>query len=349
MRVYVVGLPGSGRETIFRALTGLPPSPPGAGEVRQGEAAVKDARLDSLSSVYKPRKHTPAKVELFLPKFPGEPKEALRAALEKARDADCLLLVLRGFASLDPNAPDPAKDASLLESELKVADYLVVSKRLERLAEDKKRGKAPDPEEKALLEAALSALEAEKPLRTIPEIADSPKLRGYGLLSAKPALAVLNLPDEAGDSQNGLEKSLEGSLGESLGRLSLRGRLEEEFSRLEPEEAKELMGEYGLTELASSKVIRTLYELNKLISFFTVGDDECRAWTIKIGDAALEAAGKIHSDIRRGFIRAEVVSYADLAGSKLSMVEAKKKGLVRLEGKTYKMADGDVVLFRFNV
>jgi ribosome-binding ATPase YchF (GTP1/OBG family) len=345
-------------------LTGLGPGAPGAQEIRQGEAVVPDPRLDRLSGIYRPRRHTPARVDLSLPKFPGEPSESLKASLEKARDADCLLIVVRGFPDALGADPDPDAEAAAMDSELKLADYLVVSKRLERLAEERKRGKAPDPEEVRLLEAAVAALEAGAALRGLPEVALAPKLRGYGLLSAKPALILVNRPDEARDEPDaGPGAGPDGGPGAAPGaapgggtgapdpppRLGLRGRLEEEFSRLPAEDAAELMGEYGLAELAAARVVRGLYDLNRLISFFTVGEDECRAWTVSRGDTALAAAGKIHSDIQKGFIRAEVVAYDDLMACSGKMAEAKKRGLVRLEGKTYPMADGDVVLFRFNV
>ncbi|MDR1658245.1 MAG: DUF933 domain-containing protein [Deltaproteobacteria bacterium] len=338
MKACLIGAELSGRETVFRALTGLPPAV-GFAETRLGEALVQDERLDYLSSLYNPRKHTPARLELIVPKPPpGANPEAQKASLEKARDADCLILILRNFPTSE-KAPAPAQEAAFFLSELMVSDFLTVSKRIERLAEEKKRGKPNDPAEAAALAEALAALESERPLRKFPEIASSPKLRGFGLLSAKPLLVILNDQDEPGP---------EPDLKLDVPVLRLRGRLEEEFSQLTPEEASEFMSDYGLTELAAARVIRTLYGLNDLISFFTVGDDECRAWTVNCGDTALTAAGRIHSDIQKGFIRAEVVAYDDFrtAGS---MVEAKKKGLVRLEGKTYLIKDGDIVLFRFNV
>jgi ribosome-binding ATPase YchF (GTP1/OBG family) len=364
VKASLIGENLSGRETVFRALTGSTPSTV-QGDTRLGEALVQDERLDNLSSIYQPRKHTPARLELTLPKPLGVGRETVKSSLEKVRDSDCLLLVLRNFPS--DKAPDPKAEASFFLSELMVADYLTVTKRLERLSEEKKRGKPNDPMEVESLTEALELLESEKPLRDAPKIAKSPKLRGYGLLSAKPILILLNDPDDFNEQNNPDNPDEPGNsdnsgnsddapnkpgplqdLGQNIPVLRLRGRLEEEFSRLTSEEASEFMADYGLTELAAARVIRTLYRLNDLVSFFTVGDDECRAWTVNRGDTALVAAGRIHSDIQKGFIRAEVVSYEDFKASG-SMAEAKKKGLVRLEGKNYIINDGDIVLFRFNV
>ncbi|MDR1308412.1 MAG: DUF933 domain-containing protein [Deltaproteobacteria bacterium] len=338
MKAYLIGRPGSGRETIFRALTGLGPVP-GHQDLRQGEALVADPRLDFLSSVFKPRKHTPARVDLCLPRPPVEPGKALRASLEKAREADVLLLVLASFPDAAGQVPDPAREAAVMASELKAADFVTVSTRLERLDEDGRRGRRGDPLERELLERALAQLEADRPLRDLPELAKAPRLRGFGFLSAKPMLALVNEPD---DAPPGPGFPME------VPQLSLRGALEEEFSRLGPGEAEELMGVYGLSELGADRVARTLYGLMDLVSFFTVGEDECRAWTVDRGDDALAAAGQIHSDIQKGFIRAEVVAFEDFRSSG-GFAEAKKRGLFRLESKTYRVADGDIIHFRFNV
>ncbi len=339
MKAGILGWPGSGRDTIFSALTGLARPPFGSTEPRQGEALVPDARLDRLSALYQPQKHTPARVEFFLPHPPGQPKEVLKTSLEKVRETEVLLLVLRNFAVEGSDAPDPAREMAELDSELIVNDYLVVEKRLERLAEEQKRGKKNDPEELELLHRAKVELEASRPLRLDPVFAQSPKLRGFAFLSAKPLLAVLN---------NGDDDSQAVDLGGDWPQVVVRGRLEEELAALEPEEAAEFLADYGLTESAAARVIREVYRLMGLISFFTVGEDECRAWTVRSGATALEAAGAIHSDIQKGFIRAEVVAYEDFnqAGG---MNEAKKKGAFRLEGKTYPVTDGDIVHFRFNI
>ncbi|MDR0355451.1 MAG: DUF933 domain-containing protein [Deltaproteobacteria bacterium] len=338
MKVCLIGRQGSGRETIFRALTALGPAV-GQQELRQGETKVSDPRLDYLSGIFQPRKHTPARLELLLPKPQAEPQKALKASLEKARDCDVLLLVLKNFSDASEDKPDPAKEAALMIAELKAIDFVTLSGRLEKLEEDHKRGRKADPNERLLLTQALKQLEDDKPLREIPEVAADPKLRGFGLLSAKPMLALLNEPDNAGPPP---------ALELEVPCLAIKGSLEMEFSALEPEEAKELMGEYGLVELVGDRIAKTLYDLTGVISFFTVGDDECRAWTISRGDDALTAAGVIHSDIQKGFIRAEVVAFEDFKNCG-SFNEAKKRGLFRLESKTYQVADGDIVHFRFNI
>lgn len=339
MKAGIIGWPGSGRDAIFSALTGLTRPPFGSADPRQGEALVPDERLDRLSAMFQPKKHTPAKVEFFLPHPQGQPKEALKTSLEKVRETEVLLMVLRNFALEGAGAPSPAKEMAELESELVVSDYLVVEKRLERLAEEAKRGKKNDPEELDLLNRAKADLEAGRPLRHDPVFASSPKLKGFAFLSAKPLLAVLNNADEDGG---------EVDLGGSWPLVVVRGRLEEELAGMEPEDAADFLAEYDLAEPAAARVIREVYRLMGLISFFTVGDDECRAWTVAKGETALEAAGAIHSDIQKGFIRAEVVAYDDFIAAG-GMNEAKKKGSFRLEGKTYVVADGDIVHFRFNV
>jgi ribosome-binding ATPase YchF (GTP1/OBG family) len=341
MKAGLIGFPGSGRETVFRALTGLP-ALKAPSEQRQGEAPVPDERLDYLSGLFQPRKHTPAKLELFLPKPHGAtPGEAMRLSLEKLRDSDVLLAVARNFPGQGLPLPDPAKEAAAIQSELLVTDYLTVEKRLERLAEDRKRGKKGDPAEEELLELARLSLESNRPLREVEAVRLAPCLKGFGFLSAKPCLALINQPD---DGDGG---AADGPIGPGR-ELSIKGRLEEEISQLEAAEAREFLRDYGLDEPVAARVSRTLYQLMDLISFFTVGEDECRAWTVGRGEEALSAAGRIHSDIRKGFIRAEVVSFQDFKACG-GMAEAKRKGLFRLEGKTYPVADGDIIHFRFNL
>ncbi|MDR2141431.1 MAG: DUF933 domain-containing protein [Deltaproteobacteria bacterium] len=336
MKAGIIGFEGSGRETVFRALTGQSQGP--LADFRQGEALIQDERLNYLSDLFQPKKHTPARLELFLPKPVGKtPAESLKAALEKSRERDVLLAVIRNFPDPTGREPDPAKEAANLESELILSDYLVVEKRLERLGEEKKRGKKNDPEELALLTEARELLEANQPLRGDPKFANHPKIRGFGFLSAKPLLKVLNCPDDFTQAQVPLANQLD-----------FRGRLEEELGRLDPTEAQEFLVDYGLKELGQARVIRALFELMDLISFFTVGEDECRAWPIRRGQEAWAAAGEIHSDIQKGFIRAEVVAFEDFQAAG-GLNEAKKRGVFRLEGKTYPIKDGDIVHFRFNI
>jgi ribosome-binding ATPase len=217
-----------------------------------------------------------------------------------------------------------------------------VEKRLERLDNDRRRGKQLNPEEKPLLEACLKMLENERPLRLEPELASAPLLRGFAFLSAKPVLALANNADEDGAPPAMKNPSFLETC------LVIRGKLEQELSQMSPEEAEEFLSEFQITASATDRVLQRSYELMGLMSFFTVGDDEVRAWTIKKDTEALDAAEVIHSDIKKGFIRAEVVAYNDLMDAG-TYAEARKRGTVRLEGKTYAMKDGDIVNFRFNV
>ena len=229
-----------------------------------------------------------------------------------------------------------------MSQELILADMVVVEKRLERIEHDHARGKKMDPEEHTLLIRCRESLESEIPLRKVADLAEAHKLRGFAFLSAKPLLVLFNNDDD----DDRLPPV--GDLIESEDCLVIRGKLEQELSQMSAEDAAEFLSEFSISESATDRVIRKSYELLGLISFFTVGEDEVRAWTIKKGTAAVDAAGTIHSDMQKGFIRAEVLAYDDLmdAGTHAA---ARKKGTVRLEGKTYEVKDGDLINFRFNV
>jgi ribosome-binding ATPase YchF (GTP1/OBG family) len=225
----------------------------------------------------------------------------------------------------------------------RLADLLVVEKRLERIVLERQRGKRENPEEVRLLEECLKTLEASRPLRFTPETAELPLLRGYSFLSAKPLLLLINQPEE---NVSPLPPRFAEALQAPV--LEITGKLEMELAQLSPDEASEFMGEMGLQQLARDRVIQRSYSLLDLISFFTANEQEVRSWAVRRGTPALKAAGVVHSDMERGFIRAEVVSYEDLEGSG-SYAAAQKRGLVRLEGRDYIVKDGDVIFFRFNV
>jgi ribosome-binding ATPase YchF (GTP1/OBG family) len=229
-----------------------------------------------------------------------------------------------------------------LNEEMIFADLLVVEKRLERLELDGKRGKKADPEELRLLKECREMLEKDKPLRHNPELAAAPQLKGFTFLSGKPMMIIFNNEDE----EEGLPDVGDKLAGEKF--LAIRGRLEHELARMEEEEAREYLDEYGISTSAMDRMIALSYEILGLVSFFTVGPDEVRAWTIKRDTLAVDAAEVIHSDIKKGFIRAEVVAYNDLMDAG-SYKEARQRGMVRLEGKTYTVQDGDIIEFRFNV
>ncbi len=339
MKIGMVGLPGAGKTTLFEALTKQPPDPGARNEDRLAVVHVPDRRVTELSKMYSPRKTVYAQVEYYL--GPAAKSGDRESQSRTVSTCDALLHVVRNFPAPGLEPPRPLADMKLLEEEFILSDLGVVENRLERITTDKKKGKKADSEEVAVMEKARDMLEAGEPLRGNPEIAESPLLRGFSLVSAKPVLLLVN-------NAEGDDTLPAGDVPANTDCMAVQGQVEQEIARMTAEEAKAFLEEFDISEPAIERVIRRSYALLGLISFFTVGEDEVRAWTIRKGTPALKAAGVIHSDMEKGFIRAEVISYEDLmtAGS---YAAARKKGTPRLEGKTYEMADGDVVTFRFNV
>ncbi|MBI5845598.1 MAG: redox-regulated ATPase YchF [Deltaproteobacteria bacterium] len=343
MQIGIIGLAQSGKTTLFEALTRNDQAKSRRNEVQVGVTDVPDLRVDRLSEMYKPKKTTYAKIQYVLPARALSDKEKDQAALVTAvRSADALIMVVKNFAAPGGEPPAPKKDIADLDSELVLTDLIAVEKKLERMEHEAKRGKKADPEEMELLKRCHEALNADQALRHHPDLCSPPKLRGYAFLSAKPLLIVVN-----NDEADAILPDL-GEIPQKEAVLAVRCRLEQEISQMEPEDAAAFLSEYGLAETAMNLMIRRSYELLGLMSFFTVGEDEVRAWTIRCGTPALEAAGAVHSDIQRGFIRAEVLAYDDLISAG-SYAEARKRATVRLEGKTYEVKDGDIAHFRFNI
>ncbi len=345
MKLAIIGLSQSGKATVFQALTGNPLTAGHKNERHIGTIRVPDARVDRLSTIYNPRKTIYAQVEYFLPAARSkaeDKKSGQQAYWAQVRDGDALIHCVRNFNAYGANPPSPIEDFRQLEQELILTDLVSVEKRLERLELDQKRGKKPDPEERDLLSRCRQELESERPLRLTPDLAAAHKLRGFAFLSAKPQLVLFNNSDE--DAR--LPVSTRALAGVTP--LVIRGKLEQELAGMSPEEAGEFLSEFGLEASAADRIIQKSYELLGLISFFTVGEDEVRAWTIPRATTALDAAEVIHSDIKKGFIRAEVLPYDDLVAAG-SHAEARKQGTVRLEGKQYEALDGDIIHFRFNV
>ena len=366
--LVIIGLPSSGKTTVFNALTrsqaetgtySANPDEPNLATVK-----VPDPRLDRLTEMFQPQKRVPADVQYLdvagIAKGIAE-KGMSGALLGHLSQADALLLVARAFD--DPNVPhgegsvDPVRDIETLGLELLFSDLASVEKRLDRIQNQKQKvvGRERDAmeRERVLMERLREALEAETPIREIlPEIdaEDLKTLRGFGFLTAKPLLIVLNLgEDQLGDAAETLSAQVQTRFERpGVGIAAIPGQIEMEIGRLEPDDAVEFMSDLGIAESGLDQVIRRSFELLGLMPFFTVGPDECRAWTIRRGVSAVEAAGEIHSDIQRGFIRAEVVSYEDLI-TVGGMPEARKLGKLRREGKDYIVQDGDVINFLFNV
>lgn len=338
MKLGITGLPGSGKTTVFEALGRNLGGPGHKGENRIGAVHVPDERVDVLSGMFNPKKTTYAQVEYFLP---GISQDKDKSAWNLVRDCDALIHVIRNFGGYGFEKPDPYADFRKLDQEFVLADLVVVEKRLERIDMDKKRGKPIDNEELSLLNECHAKLEQEIPLRKFPELASAPQFRGFAFLSGKPMLALYNNEDDDENLPKGHEDFEEEQ-------MVIRGKLEQELAQMSEEEAADFLSEFNISSSAMDRVIIKSYELLGIISFLTIGTDEVRAWPIKKGTVAVDAAGTVHSDMKQGFIRAEVVSYADFMDAG-SLAEARKRGTVRLEGKTYEVCDGDIINFRFNV
>jgi GTP-binding protein YchF len=341
MKLGIIGLPRSGKSTVFDALTKNRVSAEHKGEDRIAVIRVPDDRVDALSQMYQPKKTTYTQVEYFLP---GYKKDSLKdqSIWTSVRDCDALLHVVRNHATYGFEKQSPSEDFVQLDQEFILSDLVVTEKRLERIELDRQRGNKIDNEELALLAECRQTLENEIPLRKRSDLASARKLRGFTFLSAKPVLVLFNNEDD----EDGLPDAKDVTSKEAC--LVVRGKLEQELAQMPPEEAAEFLAEFNIPASAMDRVIQQSYVLLEFISFFTVISNEVRAWTIKKATPALDAADVIHSDMKKGFIRAEVISFQDLMDAG-SYAEGKKRGIVRLEGKTYEVQDGDIIQFRFNI
>ncbi len=356
LRIGIIGLSQVGKTTLFRILTrahgsGLESARP---ETHVGVVRVPDPRLERLAELYHPEKTIHATVEYF--DTPGSVIELARSGLQmqSLRELDAVVHVVRAFA--DESVPaeggsvDPRRDIENVELELILSDLAVVEKRLERLEKDLKKQKNPGLEKEfEVLKKAKGALDKQTPLRELALSAEDERaIRGFTFLSLKPLLYVLNLGEnDAARASAADEFATEAGLKHRprTAVSAICGKVEAELAELDEADAQDLLASYGLKESALSRLIRSSYQLLGLISFFTVGEDECRAWTIRSGSTALDAAGEIHTDLQRGFIRAEVVKVEDLLAAG-GLAEARSRGQLRLEGKEYVVRDGEVVHIR---
>jgi len=358
LKAGIIGFPQVGKTTLFKILTKAQVDTlkfsGSKAESHVGVATVPDPRLDELSKLFNPKKTTHATVEYLdvAGLVKGESKDATQ--LGNLRNGDTLVHVVRAFAdesiSYAERNIDPKRDIANLELELLVSDLSIIEKRLERLEKDlKKQRNTVLEKELELLKRCKLCVEEEKPIRGLELDDDERKLlRGFMFLSEKPILHVLNLSDSDGDKVDQITSAFqldEISSQPNVGVTAVCGKVEAELVELSGQDAELFLADYGLKESGLNRLIRVTYHLLGLISFFTVGEDECRAWTIKQGTTALKAAGVIHSDIERCFIRAEVVACDKLLELK-SLTAGRDKGLLRMEGKGYLVQDGDVINFR---
>jgi len=344
MKVGLIGHRGAGKTTLFNMLTGLRAHVGGFGgkeEVHLGVIKVPDTRIDKLAQIYKPKKTTYAEIRFtdFPPSEGDENLKSNSAVITQMREVDAIALVLNDFES----GAEPLRALNDLLTDMILADMTVVENRRARLKKEKAR-----PLEEALLERCARTLENEESLRNLAFTPDEENLlAGFGFLSRKPVLVLFNQGDDR--AGRALAPELEAELKRrGLEGLALAGKVEMEIAQLDEGDREAFLKEIGIQESARDRFIRASYRLLDLISFLTTGEDEVRAWTIAQGTNARKAAGKIHSDIERGFIRAEVAAYADFIAYG-SEAKCKEAGKLRLEGKDYVVQDGDIIHFRFAV
>ncbi len=355
MRLGIIGLPQSGKTTIFNALTrGKQPITASAGrmEVHTAVVDVPDGRVDKLSAIFKPHKTIYAKVTYAdVAGLEGGTKtEIAGTLLNQLSQMEGFIHVVRCF--VDENVPhsqgsvNPARDLRSMDEEFILNDQIKIERKLTSLKEEKQKGAGRDKaiveREITLFEKLLEVLQQEKPLRDYSLSEDEEKIAsGFGFLSQKPVLVVLNL----GEGQTVPEITYEHQKSRVL---PLQGKLEMDIAQLPPQEAEVFLKEYGIQEPSLSRMIKLSYNLLGLQSFFTVGEDEVRAWKVRLGALAPEAAGVVHTDLQKGFIRAEVIAYDDMI-SLGNMAEVRAHGKLRLEGKAYEVKDGDILNIRFNI
>jgi GTP-binding protein YchF len=362
MQVTIVGLPGSGKTTAFNLLTGAEAE---TGTFSGGRAApnigvvrVPDARLDRLSELFHPKKTTPADVtyvDVAIPAGAAREGTIQPDVLAQIRNADALLHVARAFD--DPTNPvpaDPWRDVDELDVEFTIADLSVIEKRLEKLRTQGRHGSQAERDaaarEQELLERLEPGLSEGTPLRAVSLTPDEElSIRGYRFLTQKPVLVILNLDEGRLPEATRLEAAGRERYAQPQSDVgALAAKIEAEIAQLPDDDARLFMDDLGIAEPSRGRVIRLTYALLGLFSFFTAGEDECRAWTLRSGATAVDAAAAIHSDLARGFIRAEVIDVEDLLACG-STAEARRRGLLRQEGKSYQVADGDVIEVLFNV
>jgi GTP-binding protein YchF len=367
-KLVIIGLPGSGKTTVFNALTKAEAATGtfGAANDDPNLATVKvpDPRLDTLTELFKPQRKVQADVQYLdvagIAKGMAE-KGLSGQLLGHLAQADALVHVVRAFD--DPNVPhpeetvDPLRDIETLNMELLFSDLGLIEKRIARIESQIQKTRGADRElaerELALMRKLLDALENDQPIREVVDDLDPDDdklLRGFGFLTEKPLLILLNLGEDqlVESGENLVAQACERFAAAKVAVDGIAGKIEMEIGQLEGEDAELFMSDLGITKSALGRIIRSSFDLLGLMPFFTVGEDECRAWTIRRGATAVEAAGEIHSDIQRGFIRAEVVSYEAMIAAG-SMAEVRKAGQFRREGKTYIVQDGDIINFLFNV
>ena len=352
MKIGIIGLRGVGKSTVFTALTGLAFVPTGSGKtsVQLGHTDVPDARVDWLGNLYHPKKTTYAGVDFVdIGGLAAEPGGAFDAeVLNHLRATDALVQITQVFhnpaSPFRSGPPDPLVDLEELHNELILTDLIVIEKRLERLAKEQHT----DTLEYRTLVRCKESVDGERPLRLRRLTTEESKaIAGYRFLTQKPMLVLLNVSEQeaAAPVPTAMAERLKSQGAEAM---TLAGAMEAEIAQIPPGEQAAFLQDLGVTESARKRFIRAAYGLLDLVTFFTVGEDEVRAWPVPRGTTAVGAAGTIHSDLARGFIRAEVVAYTDFTEAK-SMTAAKAAGTFRLEGKDYPVQDGDILHVRFNV
>jgi hypothetical protein len=362
LKCGIIGLPLSGKSTVFNVVTraGAEVKPYASGKTDPNRAMVNvpDERFDNLVRIFEPKKETPATVEFVdlagLSRNASKGEGLGNSFLSFVAESDALVHVVRVFGNPDvphpENTIDPVRDWSIVEMELIFRDLGVIENRLSRL-QVKKKNIPAEQAEQGLLEKCQACLLDERPLRDLDLSAEEMRsLSGFAFVTLKPELIVANLDESQTEEGIPLVEGLRSLASEKgLSFIKVFGKMEMELADLTSDEQAEFMKDLGIEESGRNRLISEAYSLLGLISFFTSGKDEVKAWTLRKGETAVDAAGAIHSDLARGFIRAQVVSYSDFASHDASLAKCREKGVLRLEGKEYRVADGDMIEIRFNI